>query len=357
MASSSAADATAIDAKVARTDTRMVIVDAFERKLESLRMQSEAIDEERELVLRELRELRERLGEESEDELPPRGAGSPAGAPASTPVPVAPVSPLALAASSRHPVSQALTVDAFDTPWSQLGDSIALHVSPTVEEHVLTAWRVCAGLGSELRCVALGAEGELCAIIVHAEGQSWTSGLPDMLSSALHTRTLTSPAVRATHVAMGTDERYYVRYTNGVHDWVASDECSAAIESKPPAQLAFGAEWGSFCALFQDGSVEYARLPPGLEAELERRGAGDARLKDVALGPVGEWWLLYADGSSRWGGLSDALMARLHTLHRTGGMITALAFGADGTFVLRYAKGSPAVRALWPAAHTETGPA
>jgi hypothetical protein len=211
---------------------------------------------------------------------------------------------------------------------------------------------VCCALGVRLRCVALGADADPTALVVHERGQSWTQGLPPLALSAVQARLAACADSRAAAVALGSDERYYIRWQAGIHDWMASDECSTLVRAAPVESVAFGAGWDSFLILFKSGACAWAGLPAACEAALRGRGAMHARLRAAALGPAGEWWLGFADGAHAAGGLTPGCAHALRALEAAGAEVTHASFGgqpaeppgAEGAWLLRYSERTDAVR-------------
>ncbi|KAG8461944.1 hypothetical protein KFE25_013963 [Diacronema lutheri] len=347
-----------LGATLARTETRLVIADALQKRLDALRERQAACDAQRAAVVAELLQLAAELGDGGAHER--GGATARARAPAAAPAAAAaaavvPDSPATRGA--RTPVSTVTFRDVSHVPAESRGDTLTVHADEPIVTHICTAWKVCGALRCRLGCITLGAEGEQAVLVAHERGQSWTSAVPPLALAAVQARVGASTEERAAseqrvaYAAFGTDDRYYVRWESGLHDWIADEACSAQIKARPVATVTFGAEWASHLILFKDGAVTYAQVPPACARALrERASPADARLRDAALGPAGEWWLAYADGTCAWGGVGAQLDAALRAHDTAGGEVTCVRFGVGGTWVLRASERSDAVRALLRAA-------
>lgn len=340
-----------LSASIARADTRLVIADALQKKLARLREQQAACDAERSAVATELLALALEVGG-NEDAA---GSGDPARnvADAAVAEQAAPTAPSPVAARPRAPVQSVTFRDVSHLPAEARGDTLTAEADEVVVAHISTAWKVCGALACQLGCIALGAENEQAVFVSHERGQSWTSQIPPLALAAVQVRVggsteeRTASEQRVAFVAFGTDDRYYVRWESGLHDWIADERCSAEIKKRPVAQLAFGADWPSYLIIFKDGGISYAQLPPACERALRARATpASARLRDAALGPSGEWWLSFRDGSSASGGLPDGLKRAIESHEAAGNEVTSLCFGVGGTWVLRTSERSSAVQRL-----------
>lgn len=304
------------DAERTREATRLVIVEAIENKMTNLRKQEEAIDRERGAVLAELAQLRKGGVAAAVPGDARRGAGR----------------AVAMAFQDEH-VFARRPEDAW-VP-SHLG--LEVHGSPSVREHVDLAWRACSETHRRVRQLVLGADDGDSALVVHEDGQAWTAALPELMRKAVHDRTRGGVMPVVVHAAMGRENRFYLRYADGLHDWLASPACSEHIRRKPVESVAFGPNFSSFCIIHRDGSLSFEDLPAPCEACLARRSPQEARVQHVALGPEGEWWIRFMDGSQAYGGVGSDLSNRLLALDKAGTAAVHVSFGAGGTWVLTHA--------------------
>jgi len=183
-------------------------------------------------------------------------------------------------------------------------------------------------------CVAVGCDGVyLC--LYDAGNWAYSSGLPDNVHKLLHTRAASHPS--PDYVALGSMNRYYIRFKNGKSEWVGPDDLSKLLQkdSRKVKSVAFGEDYADYFVVFEGGGYEYVGCPPGLENKINARGKrGD--LDKVTLGPDGEWSLWAKNGRAWWGGLSDALSKKISSLQRKGNNITDLLFGNDEYYFVRY---------------------
>lgn len=328
-----------LGATLSRTETRLVIADALQAKLERLREGQAACAARRREVHDELAALALEVGGAPEGSAPAASAPQPRASAAPPP--------------PRAPVESLLRRDLSHLPAEARGDTLTAEADAAVMAHISTAWKVCDALHCQLGCIALGVEGEQAVFVAHERGQSWTSQIPPLALAAVQARVGSSTEERAASdqrvafATFGTDDRYYVRWASGLHDWIADEVCSEQIKRRPVSRLAFGAEWASFLILFKDGGVSHAQLPPPCERALRARAApASARLRDAALGPSGEWWLSFLDGSAEWGGLPDGLEAALRAREKAGDEVTSVVFGVGGSWVVRASERSPVVQEL-----------
>lgn len=141
---------------------------------------------------------------------------------------------------------------------------------------------------SSVSCIALG---DACSIVLFDDREPvFSTRLPSkcpQLFEQLANRSKDMPS--ASDVAIGTEDRFYLRFADGKQEWVASDECTTAIKSKAVAKVSFGRDWDDFVVLHKDGSCTWAGLPSQLEAKLDGLGPKSPPLSTVNLGPEGEW--------------------------------------------------------------------
>eukprot|EP00523_Entomoneis_sp_CCMP467_P014636 CAMPEP_0168772292 /NCGR_PEP_ID=MMETSP0725-20121227/3881_1 /TAXON_ID=265536 /ORGANISM="Amphiprora sp., Strain CCMP467" /LENGTH=484 /DNA_ID=CAMNT_0008821805 /DNA_START=1 /DNA_END=1456 /DNA_ORIENTATION=- len=167
------------------------------------------------------------------------------------------------------------------------------------------------------------------ATILLYEGGSWacTSGITKLLHNKLNGRQRTLP--KATYVAIGSMDRYYIRFSDGKSEWVGCDGMTALLnkEERTVASIAFGEDWNSYFVVFTDGGWMYESIPQGLIDVIERRQRrGD--LTCVSLGPNGEYYVAAKNGRSWWGGVSSKASKAIGNF---GNRIRFMDFGDDYT--------------------------
>ena len=181
-------------------------------------------------------------------------------------------------------------------------------------------------------CVAMGGAATL---MLYDNGSfTYTGGLAEGIHKKLHTRAASHP--KPAYVALGSQERYYVNFTNGKSEWSGPEYLGDAIhgQTSSPVCVAFGEEWGSYFVLFGNGAYESQNVPSGLKEFLNIKRVKKYGVKWVSLGPNGEYFIEDNSGNKQWGGMTaDAFQ----TIKRdTRGGMTFLEFGCNGTWFARY---------------------
>lgn len=115
--------------------------------------------------------------------------------------------------------------------------------------------------------------------------------MPKNLHNKLNGRQQSLPAPN--YVAMGSQDRYYISFTNGAREWVGCDEMTKELESSARSVMtvAFGEHWDSHFIVYTDGYWNYNNLPHGLSHLLKSR-KHKADMSCVSLGPNGEYYAL-----------------------------------------------------------------
>ena len=181
-----------------------------------------------------------------------------------------------------------------------------------------------------VKCVAMG--GDSATLLLYDGGDyAYTAGLCTNLFNKLHHRGRNQP--KPTYVAMGSMNRYYVRFENGKSEWVGPDGLADAINSSTsttPSCVAFGEDWETYFVIFDDGSWSYDwdDIPSDIAGKL-KSGVG---FDFVSLGPAGEYFVQFKD-LSRWGGMDGDGMAKVKKVRKR---ITSLHFGANNSWLVRY---------------------
>lgn len=160
-------------------------------------------------------------------------------------------------------------------------------------------------------------------------------GIYDNLLKKLKTRASSHPS--PDYVALGSNGRYYIRFTNGKSEWVGPGDLSDLLkrDHRKVASVAFGQDWEDYFVVFEDGGFQCTGVPYGLVEKLKARGnRGD--LKKVTLGPDGEWSLWAKNGRAWWGGIDTDTLNEISNIEKSGNNITDLKFGGDGRYFIRY---------------------
>jgi cell division protein FtsB len=181
-------------------------------------------------------------------------------------------------------------------------------------------------------CVAVGDNGmHIC--LYDNGGYAYSSGLYNNLHKKLHSRASWHPS--PDYVALGSNGRYYIRFTNGKSEWVGPNNLSTLLQqdNRRVKSVAFGEDWEDYFVVFEGGGYEYVGCPSGLEQKINARGKrGD--LEKVTLGPNGEWSLWAKNGKAWWGGIGSGMKDSISDAGPDN--ITDLKFGSNGHYFIRY---------------------
>jgi len=136
----------------------------------------------------------------------------------------------------------------------------------------------------------------------------------------------------ATYVVLRAATRYYIKFRNGETLYEGPPELKATLSGKPPSdvrQVAFGDGLESWCVVYTDGSFKSSiALPPTLKQKLFLSG-GQARVdvKQLSLGPSGEWFLACSDGT-KW--CNAASSSRIGDIAR----VETVTFGVMDSYIV-----------------------
>mmetsp|Transcript_13979 Transcript_13979/g.17332 ORF Transcript_13979/g.17332 Transcript_13979/m.17332 type:complete len:361 (+) Transcript_13979:468-1550(+) len=151
---------------------------------------------------------------------------------------------------------------------------------------------------------------------VKSKYHAWWSNIPKALKTTLRRREYELPA--PVYAALGSGDRYFVRYENGSFEWVASKSFSKLIRRFPKvSQVAFGADWDSYHIVFQDGTQAWNNIPPQLEKILEKRNDNQPDVCEVSLCPDNPAYfhVVFSDGSWRSHGIPQVMEKQLYYGH------------------------------------------
>jgi hypothetical protein len=192
--------------------------------------------------------------------------------------------------------------------------------------------------GSTTLSVALN-DDDGAFVIQEGGGFSYSAGMPDGLYELMQQEKKKRRNKRTpSYVALGSRERYYVRFTDGSSQWSGDGEdFNQKIRDGGSrggiSSVAFG-EPGAWFIVYGDGGWSNLCNCPGLNNKIAARDRrGD--LKCVSLGPNGEWFLAAGNGRIWWGGYSD--VSKLpEQIQSVKNRITYMDFADDDTFLVRY---------------------
>ncbi len=181
--------------------------------------------------------------------------------------------------------------------------------------------------------ISMACGGNATILFYEGGGWAWTSGLPKQLHNKLNGRQRTLPSPN--YVAMGSQDRYYVKFEDGKSEWVGCDNMTNLLQgtNRTVKTVAFGEDWDTYFVVFADGGWNWGGTIPYALSDLLGRRNKKGDLECVSLGPAGEYYLKAKNGRAWWGGMTTENLATA-TKHRD--RIEFMDFGDDDTFFLRY---------------------
>jgi hypothetical protein len=167
------------------------------------------------------------------------------------------------------------------------------------------------------------------------------------LLKKLRSRAPTDPPVA--YAALGSDNRYFVRFADG--EWQAVCSASLSNELNNSAvgveMIAFGNHWNSYYIKYQDGSTYWQDMPTGLHQKLISLSPQDPAVEQIyisnsesseCIDEDAPWFLRFDDGSWEARGLSNAMDARLNLIRAQNLDVTDIIFGHQGAWLIRTAQ-------------------
>jgi hypothetical protein len=114
------------------------------------------------------------------------------------------------------------------------------------------------------------------------------------------------------YVAIGSQDRHYVKFENGSSQWVGCDAMTKALKetNRGVKSVAFGKHMDSYFIVYEDGWWGYHNIPDSLVAIIEDRGR-KADLDCVSLGPDDEFYMKAKNGHAWFVGSSQGNLARI----------------------------------------------
>ena len=195
-------------------------------------------------------------------------------------------------------------------------------------------------------CFACGGKS---SIFLYESGDwAYTSGLAEKLDHLLTMRkdTALSPP---TYVALGSQDRYFIRFKDGSTDWVGSDDITTVLNltnsTRTVKSVAFGEDYDSYFVIFDDGGWKFKNIPYSLEILIQRiedsiNNRKQLELLDcVTLGSEGQYFVKAKKRSDTdyqywFGGLTTQSIMSDTTLFKD--RIQFVDFGEEGTYIMRY---------------------
>jgi ribosomal protein S27E len=175
--------------------------------------------------------------------------------------------------------------------------------------------------------------GKATIMIFENGGKAWTTGLTAHLYNTVPGRRKSLPSLE--YVAMGSQDRYYVKFEDGRSEWVGCDAMTTALKetNRSVKSIAFGEHWDSYFIVYECGWWQYNIIPDSLSTILEARNR-KPDLECVSLGPDGEYYIRAKNGRKWWGGISESNLAIIEEVRHRG--IMFIDFADDNTFLCRY---------------------
>ena len=141
---------------------------------------------------------------------------------------------------------------------------------------------------------------------------------------------------RPAYVSLGSRDRYFCSFHDGSHAFKGPKGLDRELRKlkKPPASVAFGSTYDTFCLVFKDGSWKCGGR--GIPTDLMEHLGERKDVQTVTLGPEGEWFLKLRGGTMWWGGIHSELDAAIQDLLESNHYIHFLDFGEGGSYFVSY---------------------
>jgi len=176
--------------------------------------------------------------------------------------------------------------------------------------------------------------GGSATVLLYENGSSvWTEGLSNDLLNELNGRQRNLPL--PVYVAMGSQDRYYIRFSDDSSQFFGCDELSKELKKISNIRVqtvAFGEKWDSYVVVYADGGLSYSNVPSGL-SDLIENTLNEPELECVSLGPSGEYFVSTQDGRMMWGGMTTE---NADIANRNKDEIKFMDFGDFNTFFVRH---------------------
>eukprot|EP01054_Gregarina_sp_Poly1_P005369 Gregarina_sp_Poly_1__5368@NODE_2834_length_1651_cov_333_747475_g1787_i0_p1_GENE_NODE_2834_length_1651_cov_333_747475_g1787_i0NODE_2834_length_1651_cov_333_747475_g1787_i0_p1_ORF_typecomplete_len273_score31_59TUDOR_5/PF18359_1/10TUDOR_5/PF18359_1/47_NODE_2834_length_1651_cov_333_747475_g1787_i06651483 len=199
---------------------------------------------------------------------------------------------------------------------------------------------------------------DICPLLEAKLRQQGLSPIPIGVSQSSSVRA-TAPQVKIKYLVLGSESNFYVKFDNGRMEWCGQDgfgDClRRGVNEKRllVERVAFGQN-GGWIVLWSDGTYDCEGLPQTLNERLRRSRSGvllspsnDSRcsgvatgIKDITVGPTGEWFIIYKDHSVQADNLPDALYKSLSQIRERSGRVRSIVFGENRSWFVRYWDGS-----------------
>eukprot|EP01053_Blabericola_migrator_P012795 Blabericola_migrator_1__12794@NODE_822_length_6382_cov_129_292162_g571_i1_p1_GENE_NODE_822_length_6382_cov_129_292162_g571_i1NODE_822_length_6382_cov_129_292162_g571_i1_p1_ORF_typecomplete_len551_score51_51MscS_porin/PF12795_7/0_15DUF4140/PF13600_6/0_21FXMRP1_C_core/PF12235_8/0_33HOOK/PF05622_12/0_39_NODE_822_length_6382_cov_129_292162_g571_i144286080 len=236
---------------------------------------------------------------------------------------------------------------------------------PDVKEEFARAWHF-----KPVNIVALGRGyvisyddgtltwGDLCPLL---EAKLRGQGLTPISTTGTPKAPATTPPVQIKYLVLGSESNFYVKFNNGRMEWCGQDgfgEClRRGVNEKRliVERVAFGPN-GGWIVLWSDGTYDCESVPQTLFDRLRRSRGGPVLspvsdplrrctgvatgIRDITVGPTGEWFIIYKDHSVQADNLPDALYKSLSQIRERSGRVRSIIFGESRSWFVRFWDGS-----------------
>ena len=155
--------------------------------------------------------------------------------------------------------------------------------------------------------------------------------MPRRLHELLHTRARHHP--HPTMVVMGSDDRFYIEFSNGKAEWRCNNpELGDILRNEEVDEVAFGSDTYTYVVLASGRATWNGDIPARLHDHL----MSNRSIIKVSLGPDRQWFVKFADGSFAGGGFGPEVNKVWQARLRNGDKVHNLVFGEYDTFIMLY---------------------
>lgn len=195
-------------------------------------------------------------------------------------------------------------------------------------------------------CVAISHDDHgVIFIYQHDDGSfsnTWTAGIPSNISKRLRTRAASHP--QPVYLSLGSQGRYYMKFTNGGQEWIGFDDADTIkLPTRAHVKSVSFGEDDAYIIHLDDDTFLWKNIPEDMAIFLngDAHGIANARkvkqmpIRKVLLSPDGGGMVLFANGAWNQFGLDNTSFYDVLSLCRKV-LITDVVLGFNQSCLVRY---------------------